>query len=149
MKYRDTYRIVTQVSRYVSHRDFRYRATPTFYRLPVITCVPSSASPLLGAGSTAYRSPGSRTANQRRSSTSLRRIPSPPARVHQKYGTSRRLIFAKTNRNVQFSFCAHRKIPRTLRLEVGAWRLHVALESVPLCYVAPCFSNFSIYQLQF
>ena len=29
MKYRDTYRIVTQVSRYVSHRDFRYRATPT------------------------------------------------------------------------------------------------------------------------
>ena len=28
MKYRDTYRIVTQVSRYVSHRDFRYRATP-------------------------------------------------------------------------------------------------------------------------
>ena len=30
MKYRDTYRIVTQVSRYVSHRDFRYRATPTF-----------------------------------------------------------------------------------------------------------------------
>ena len=27
-KYRDTYRIVTQVSRYVSHRDFRYRATP-------------------------------------------------------------------------------------------------------------------------
>ena len=31
MKYRDTYRIVTQVSRYVSHRDFRYRATPTHY----------------------------------------------------------------------------------------------------------------------
>ena len=29
MKYRDTYRIVTQVSRYVSHRDFRYRAAPT------------------------------------------------------------------------------------------------------------------------
>ena len=29
MKYRDTYRIVTQVSRYVSHRDFRYRATPS------------------------------------------------------------------------------------------------------------------------
>ena len=29
MKYRDAYRIVTQVSRYVSHRDFRYRATPT------------------------------------------------------------------------------------------------------------------------
>ena len=29
MKYRDTYRILTQVSRYVSHRDFRYRATPT------------------------------------------------------------------------------------------------------------------------
>ena len=28
MKYRDTYRIVTQISRYVSHRDFRYRATP-------------------------------------------------------------------------------------------------------------------------
>ena len=27
MKYRDTYRIVTQVSRYVSHRDFRSRAT--------------------------------------------------------------------------------------------------------------------------
>ena len=26
--YRDTYRIVTQVSRYVSHRDFRYRAIP-------------------------------------------------------------------------------------------------------------------------
>ena len=31
MKYRDTYRIVTQVSRYVSHRDFRYRATPTIH----------------------------------------------------------------------------------------------------------------------
>ena len=31
MKYRDTYRIVTQVSRYVSHRDFRYRVTPSFY----------------------------------------------------------------------------------------------------------------------
>ena len=30
MKYRDTYRIVTQVSRYVSHRDFRYRATPNY-----------------------------------------------------------------------------------------------------------------------
>ena len=29
MKYRDTYRIVTQVSQYVSHRDFRYRATPS------------------------------------------------------------------------------------------------------------------------
>ena len=29
MKYRDTYRIVNQVSRYVSHRDFRYRAIPT------------------------------------------------------------------------------------------------------------------------
>ena len=29
MKYRDTYRIVTQVSRYVSRRDFRYRATPS------------------------------------------------------------------------------------------------------------------------
>ena len=29
MKYRETYRIVTQVSRYVSHRDFRYRATPS------------------------------------------------------------------------------------------------------------------------
>ena len=29
MKYRDTYRIVTQVSRYVSYRDFRYRATPS------------------------------------------------------------------------------------------------------------------------
>ena len=28
MKYRDTYRIVTRVSRYVLHRDFRYRATP-------------------------------------------------------------------------------------------------------------------------
>ena len=31
MKYRDTYRIVTQVSRYVSHRDFRYRATPNMH----------------------------------------------------------------------------------------------------------------------
>ena len=29
MKYRDTYRIVTQVSRYVSHRDVMYRATPS------------------------------------------------------------------------------------------------------------------------
>ena len=29
MKYRDTYRIVTQVSRYVSHHDFMYRATPS------------------------------------------------------------------------------------------------------------------------
>ena len=29
MKYRDTYRIMTQVSRYVSHREFRYRATPS------------------------------------------------------------------------------------------------------------------------
>ena len=29
MKYRDTYRIVTRVSRYVSHRELRYRATPT------------------------------------------------------------------------------------------------------------------------
>ena len=32
MKYRDTYRIMTQVSRYVSHRDFRYRATPSALR---------------------------------------------------------------------------------------------------------------------
>ena len=31
MKYRDTYRIVTQVSRYVAHRDFRYRAIPMHY----------------------------------------------------------------------------------------------------------------------
>ena len=31
MKYRDTYRIVTRVSRYVSHRDFRYRATPNSF----------------------------------------------------------------------------------------------------------------------
>ena len=30
MKYRDTYRIVTEVSRYVSQRDFRYRATPNY-----------------------------------------------------------------------------------------------------------------------
>ena len=29
MLYRDTYRIVTRVSRYVSHRDFRYRAAPS------------------------------------------------------------------------------------------------------------------------
>ena len=28
MKYRDTHRIVTPVSRYVSHHDFRYRAAP-------------------------------------------------------------------------------------------------------------------------
>ena len=40
MKYRDTYRIVTRVSRYVSHRDFRYRATPTMYRV----CSAQSAS---------------------------------------------------------------------------------------------------------
>ena len=33
MKYCDTYRIVTQVSRYVSHRDFRYRAAPIGHRL--------------------------------------------------------------------------------------------------------------------
>ena len=28
-KYRDTYRIVTKVSQYVSHHDLRYRTTPT------------------------------------------------------------------------------------------------------------------------
>ena len=39
MKYRDTYRIVTQVSRYVSHRDFRYRATPNHQSLIVESLV--------------------------------------------------------------------------------------------------------------
>ena len=39
MKYRDTYRIVTQVSRYVSHRDFRYRATPSPNRILKISII--------------------------------------------------------------------------------------------------------------
>ena len=37
--YRDTYRIMTQVSRYVSHREIRYRdnTTPNHHKLPQTT----------------------------------------------------------------------------------------------------------------